>query len=63
MSERACANKAIMDYVRIKQPLEGGRIGIPTDLDGAALMLLGEGSRFITGQVLRVDGGWGVSGT
>ncbi len=63
MSERACGNKAIMDYVRIKQPLEGGRIGIPTDLDGAALMLLGEGSRFITGQVLRVDGGWGVSGT
>ena len=46
-----------------KQPLDGGRIGVPTDLDGAALLLLGDGGRFVTGQVLRVDGGWSVSGT
>ncbi|MEO1825464.1 MAG: SDR family oxidoreductase [Roseibacillus sp.] len=63
MSERARANDEIMEYVSRKQPLDGGRIGIPGDLDGAVLLLLGEGGRFVTGQVLRVDGGWSVSGT
>jgi len=63
MSERARANEEIMEYVSRKQPLDGGRVGIPCDLDGAALLLLGEGGRFITGQVLGVDGGWSVSGT
>ena len=63
MSERARANDEIMEYVSRKQPLDGGRIGVPGDLDGAALLLLGEGGRFVTGQVLRVDGGWSVSGT
>tara|TARA_B100001093_G_scaffold516876_1_gene596804 strand:- start:5579 stop:6367 length:789 start_codon:yes stop_codon:yes gene_type:complete len=63
MSERARANEEIMEYVSRKQPLDGGRVGIPSDLDGAALLLLGEGGRFITGQVLGVDGGWSVSGT
>jgi len=63
MSERARANDEIMEYVSRKQPLDGGRIGVPGDLDEAALLLLGEGGRFVTGQVLRVDGGWSVSGT
>ena len=44
-----------------KQPLDGGRIGLPADLDEAVLLFLGDGSRFITGQVLSVDGGWSVS--
>jgi NAD(P)-dependent dehydrogenase (short-subunit alcohol dehydrogenase family) len=47
--------------VSTKQPLDGGRIGLPADLDEAVLFLLGDGSRFITGQVLSVDGGWSVS--
>jgi NAD(P)-dependent dehydrogenase (short-subunit alcohol dehydrogenase family) len=47
--------------VSTKQPLDGGRIGLPADLDEAVLLLLGDGSRFITGQVLSVDGGWSVS--
>jgi NAD(P)-dependent dehydrogenase (short-subunit alcohol dehydrogenase family) len=40
---------------------DGGRIGLPADLDEAVLFFLGDGSRFITGQVLSVDGGWSVS--
>ncbi|MDC0325192.1 SDR family oxidoreductase [bacterium] len=61
MSARAQTNEPIMDFVRTKQPLDGGRIGMPQDLDEAAAFLLSEGSRFITGQVLSVDGGWTVS--
>lgn len=61
MSERAQTNEPIMDFMKTKQPLEGGRIGMPQDLDEAAAMLLSDGALFITGQVLSVDGGWSVS--
>lgn len=61
MSQRAAGNEDIMRFVRAKQPLDGGRIGVPGDLDGAALFLLSRQSAFITGQVLAVDGGWTVS--
>ena len=61
MSQRAREDEKIMGFVRGKQPLDGGRIGIPGDLDSAVLCLLGEGGRFATGQVLQVDGGWSVT--
>lgn len=61
MSERAKGNEAIMDFVARKQPLDGGRIGVPEDLDAAAVYFLSEASRFVTGQVLAVDGGWSVT--
>ncbi|MEM7015201.1 MAG: SDR family oxidoreductase [Verrucomicrobiota bacterium] len=61
MSERAQTNEAIMNFVAKKQPLDGGRIGAPDDLDEAVLYLLGSQSKFVTGQVLAVDGGWSVS--
>lgn len=61
MSERAFGNEAILDFVAKKQPLDGGRAGLPADVDGAALFLLSRSARFITGQVLAVDGGWTVS--
>jgi len=61
MSVRAQEDAAIMDFIRTKQPLEGGRIGIPSDLDGAAVFFLSDASRYATGQVLRVDGGWELS--
>ena len=61
MSERAQGNAEILAYVATKQPLDGGRIGLPGDLDGAALFFMSDESRFVTGQVLSVDGGWCVS--
>jgi NAD(P)-dependent dehydrogenase (short-subunit alcohol dehydrogenase family) len=45
----------------VKQPLDGGRIGHVTDLDAAVVYFLSEQSRFVTGQVLAVDGGWSVT--
>jgi NAD(P)-dependent dehydrogenase (short-subunit alcohol dehydrogenase family) len=61
MSRRAVEDAEIMDFVATKQPLDGGRAGVPQDLDGAALFLLSRQARYITGQVLAVDGGWTVS--
>lgn len=61
MSQRAQDNKAIQSFIRSKQPLDGGRIGLPTDLDTAVLWLLSDESRFVTGQVIAIDGGWSVS--
>lgn len=63
MSERARANGQIMEFIKAKQPLEGGRIGVPEDCDGAAVFFMSDAARFVTGQVLAVDGGWTVSET
>jgi len=61
MSARAQGDTEILDFIRTKQPLDGGRIGQPQDLDGAVVFLLSNASRFVTGQVIAVDGGWTVS--
>ena len=61
MSHRALGNDEIMRFIATKQPLDGGRVGMPEDLDGAALFLLSRQAHFITGQVLAVDGGWCVT--
>lgn len=61
MSQRASKDEAIMDFVKTKQPLDGGRNGQATDLDGAALYFMSDSSSFTTGQALFVDGGWSVS--
>ncbi|MCB1226800.1 MAG: SDR family oxidoreductase [Verrucomicrobiales bacterium] len=61
MSQRACEEAEIRQFVTRKQPLGGGRTGQVEDVDGAALFLLSSEARFITGQVLAVDGGWTVS--
>jgi NAD(P)-dependent dehydrogenase (short-subunit alcohol dehydrogenase family) len=61
MSGRAQTNDEIMSFIKNKQPLDGGRIGVPEDLDGAAVFLMSAAAKFITGQVLAVDGGWSVS--
>lgn len=61
MAGRARGDAAIQDYLARKQPLDGGRMGVPEDLDAAAVFLLSDASRFVTGQVLAVDGGWSVT--
>ena len=61
MSIRASANPDIMNFIKTKQPLDGGRIGKPEDLDELVVYLLSDSSRFITGQVFAVDGGWSVT--
>ena len=61
MAQRAAGDEKIMNFISTKQPLDGGRIGQPTDLDGAVVYLLSDEARFVTGQVLYVDGGWSVS--
>lgn len=61
MAKRAASDPAIVDYIARKQPLDGGRIGQPEDLDAAVVYLLCDASRFVTGQTLAVDGGWSVS--
>lgn len=60
MSARAADDAATMAYARQKQPLAGGMIDA-TDVAEAASFLLSSAARQITGQVLDVDGGWGVT--
>jgi NAD(P)-dependent dehydrogenase (short-subunit alcohol dehydrogenase family) len=62
MAQRAANDPEIQQYIRMKQPLGGGRIGTPFDLAAAAVYLLSDAASFCTGQVLAIDGGWSVSG-
>jgi NAD(P)-dependent dehydrogenase (short-subunit alcohol dehydrogenase family) len=58
MARRALSDPAIMQTVRSRQRLEGGRAVQPQDLRAAVVFFLSDQSAFITGQVLAVDGGW-----
>jgi NAD(P)-dependent dehydrogenase (short-subunit alcohol dehydrogenase family) len=60
MSRRAAGDETIQKFIQTKQPLDGGRIGQPSDLDAAVVYFLSDASAFTTGQVLAVDGGWCV---
>jgi len=61
MAQRAAGDPEIQRFIATKQPLDGGRIGRPEDCDAAAVFLVSEAARFVTGQDLAVDGGWSVS--
>lgn len=60
MSARAASDPATVAYAREKQPLAGGFLD-PADVAAAAVFLLSDEAGRITGQVLEVDGGWGVT--
>ena len=60
MSRRAQDDEAVLAYLGAKQPLAAG----PLEADAVtaiALALLGDDGRMVTGQVIAVDGGWGVA--
>ena len=61
MAVRAAKDEEILTFIKTKQPLDGGRIGQPEDLDGLALYFMSDQSKFTTGQVIAVDGGWSIS--
>lgn len=60
MSARAASDPVTSAYVQAKQPLAGGFLPAESIAD-AALFLLSDEARYITGQRLAVDGGWGVT--
>lgn len=61
MSQRAVNDETISTFLKSKQPLDGGRAGLPEDTDGVAVLLFSDYAKFITGQVIAVDGGWSVT--
>ena len=61
MARRAAGDATILKFIATKQPLDGGRIGRPEDCDAATVYFLSDAARFVTGQVLAVDGGWSVT--
>lgn len=61
MAQRAANDDTIVSFIKTKQPLDGGRIGQPDDLDGLAIYFMSDQSKFTTAQVVAVDGGWSVS--
>lgn len=61
MAHRAANDDSILSFIKTKQPLDGGRIGKPEDFDGLVTYFMSDTSKFTTGQIVAVDGGWSVS--
>lgn len=59
MSTRAQSNEHILSRLKTLQPLSSD-FGTPEDVAHAALYLLSDQAKFVTGAVLTVDGGWTV---
>ena len=59
MAKRAADDPAILAYARRKQPLAGEMLD-PDEVAQAAIYFLSDESRAVTGQMLKVDGGWSV---
>jgi NAD(P)-dependent dehydrogenase (short-subunit alcohol dehydrogenase family) len=60
MATRAAGDAVIRAYAARKQPLAGEMMD-PLEIAHAAVFLLSDESRAITGQMLKVDGGWSIA--
>ncbi|MGD2060946.1 MAG: SDR family oxidoreductase [Acidimicrobiia bacterium] len=60
MAARAAGDPEIVAYTEKKQPLASGLLD-PGSIADTAVFLLSDEARQITGQVVEVDGGWGVT--
>jgi NAD(P)-dependent dehydrogenase (short-subunit alcohol dehydrogenase family) len=60
MAARAAGDPGIRAYSARKQPLAGEMMD-PDEVAHAAVFLLSDESRAITGQLLKIDGGWSVA--
>jgi len=60
MSGRAQGDDAILAFIESKQPLSGGILE-PEDVARVATFLLSDDARYITGQIVSVDGGWTIT--
>jgi 2-deoxy-D-gluconate 3-dehydrogenase len=56
MTEPLVQNPDFDAWVLSRTPM--GRWGTPQDLEGACVFLASDASRFVTGQMINVDGGW-----
>lgn len=61
MSRRAASDPDTLDAIKVRMPLSGGGPLVADDHALAAVFLCSDESRQITGQIIRVDGGWGVN--
>jgi NAD(P)-dependent dehydrogenase (short-subunit alcohol dehydrogenase family) len=59
MAQRAAEDPEIRAYAARKQPLAGELLD-PDEVAKAAVFFLSDESRAITGQLLKIDGGWSV---
>ncbi len=59
MARRAAGDQQIRAYNRRRQPLAGEMMD-PVEVAHAAVYFLSDESRVVTGQLLKVDGGWSV---
>lgn len=60
MATRAATDQRIRAFAARKQPL-AGELMDPDEVAHAAIYLLSDESRAVTGQLLKVDGGWSVT--
>ena len=61
MSARASTDPVIAEFMAAKQPLKGG-IMDASEVAHTSYFLLNNESSMITGQVVQIDAGWGISG-
>jgi NAD(P)-dependent dehydrogenase (short-subunit alcohol dehydrogenase family) len=60
MATRASGDDRIRAFTRRKQPLAGEMMD-PDEVAHAAVFFLSDESRVVTGQLLKIDGGWSVT--